>query len=85
MACEHHNFRSPVQLTRRPPILFSLCLSFWTSALIAHWLPKIDDVSTLAWPHLEMKKLHHELELVVELVPDEQKIKDCVAPAAAGD
>ncbi|MGY3695007.1 hypothetical protein ACVIGA_005087 [Bradyrhizobium sp. USDA 3240] len=34
------------------------------------------------WPHLEMKKLHHELELVVE-GPDEQKIKDCVARAAA--
>lgn len=34
------------------------------------------------WPHLEMKKLHHELELVVE-GPDESKIKDCIARAAA--
>ncbi|MGY3530869.1 MULTISPECIES: hypothetical protein [Bradyrhizobium] len=34
------------------------------------------------WPHLEMKKLRHELELVVE-GPDEQKIKDCVARASA--
>lgn len=34
------------------------------------------------WPHIEMKKLHHELELIIE-GPDEQKIRDCVTRAAA--
>jgi hypothetical protein len=34
------------------------------------------------WPHLEMKKLHHELELVVE-GPDEAQIISCIKKAAA--
>ncbi len=33
-------------------------------------------------PHIEMKKLHHELLLTVE-GPDEAKIRDCVAKATA--
>lgn len=34
------------------------------------------------WPHIEMKKLHHDLVLIVE-GPDDQKIRDCIAKAAA--
>lgn len=34
------------------------------------------------WPHIEMKKLHHELELIVE-GPDEAKIRDCIQKAIA--
>jgi hypothetical protein len=34
------------------------------------------------WPHLEMKKLHHELELIVE-GPDEAQIVSCIRKAAA--
>ncbi len=34
------------------------------------------------WPHFEMKKLHHNLVLIIE-GPDEAQIKDCVAKAIA--
>jgi hypothetical protein len=34
------------------------------------------------WPHIQMKKLHHDLTLVVE-GPDEARIRDCINKALA--